>query len=157
MSGEMNLEKLPNFKANCQAILDRPPATYDRLDWIARSCIENAIQLAEEVGRLRKQKQEMIDRFQGVIGVGKDERNFVVLWIESDEDNTRLQEQATSTESEILRLGQELAASAVENEGMREASAFLLSANKSGEPVYEGHCESCDKYLAALPKDETPG
>jgi len=32
----------------------------------------------------------MIDRFQGVIGVGKDERNFVVLWIESDEENARL-------------------------------------------------------------------
>ncbi len=33
---------------------------------------------------------------------------------------------------------------------LRTAGGFLLSAIRSGEPVYAGHCESCDEALAAL-------
>ena len=32
----------------------------------------------------------------------------------------------------------------------REALALILSAVRSGEPVYEGHCSQCDRLLAEV-------
>lgn len=41
-----------------------------------------------------------------------------------------------------------------EIERLREANAFLISAIRSGEPVFMGHCEGCDKALSALHSEE---
>ena len=121
-------------------------------------CCSDATRLADEltearaeIERLAKQKVEMIRRFEGLIGVGKDERNFVVLWIEENEENIQLRSQITGYETACAQRDEYASELTSERDRLREALEFYgdeENYDHAGVPgeLIRGKAKSLDEW-----------